>query len=325
MIPLSLCTTSEAPLVETSVDDLAAVERFARHLAVLHRSPDTVRLYLGAVRRWLAAGGTVGHVDGALLARWLARRRDCCAPATVNLDVKALRAFYRCQHGWGSCSDLDLARALTPRQRKPPPRVVRWLTDAQVGEVLGALPLDTFLGLRDYAIVLTLYGCGLRAGELAAMEVPDLIDGQLLYVRGKARRDRYVPVGEQHAGVLAGYLHARAGLRPGKRNAFWLKRDGRPLRNGRSIWEIVSKRIWQALGLRSGLHRVSRGGPAWQGHYPHLLRASFATALLHRGMPITAIAQLMGHASTATTAYYLGVDLAHLRRAAACHPRAFRK
>lgn len=314
----------EAP-AGLAVDHLVAVERFSRHLAALHRSPHTQRLYVGTVRRWFAAGGVPGHVDGALLARWLATRRLSCKPATVNLDVKALRAFYRHQHAWGAIADADLQRAMAPRMRKPAARLVRWLTDAQVGEVLGLLPLDTYLGLRDYAMLLTLYCSGLRAGELIGMEVPDFIDGECLFVRGKGRRDRYVPVGEQHAGVLAGYLHARAGLRPGKRNAFWLKADGKPLRNGRSAWEIASKRIWQALGIRSGLNRVVRGSRPWQGHYPHELRASFATALLHRGMPLTAIAQLMGHARVETTAHYLGVDLEQLRRAAALHPRAVRR
>lgn len=300
----------------------AAVERFARYLAGVRRSPHTQRLYLGAVRRWLAAGGEPGHVDGLVLGRYLAARRAAVAVNTVNLDLKGLRAFYRLQRDCGDASDADLARL--PRQRKAPTRMPRWLTDAQVGEVLAACPLDTFIGLRDYAMLLTLYVTGLRASELIGMELGDLVDGDLLFVRGKGGKHRYLPLGEALAGVLAGYLHARSTRRPGKRNAFWLRADALPLRSGRSAWEIVSKRIWQALGRRAGLHCIGRGGKPWSGHYPHALRASFATALLHRGMPITAIAQLMGHADVATTAHYLGVDLEHLRSASACHPRAKR-
>lgn len=299
-----------------------AAERFDRYLAGVRRSVHTRRLYGAAVRAWLRAGGAPGHVDGVVLSRYLARRRQACAVATVNLDLKALRAFYRLQVELGDATVGDLARL--PRQRKVPARLPRWLSDAQIGEVLGLCPLDTFVGLRDYAIVLTLYATGLRASELAGMALGDLIDGDTLYVVGKGGKARYVPTGEQLAGVLEGYLHARRHTRPGKRSAFWLRADGRPLRNGRSIWEIVSKRIWAALGMRAGLHRVGRGGRPWTGHFPHELRASFATALLHRGMPLTAIAQLMGHADVATTALYLGVDLEHLRAAASLHPRALR-
>lgn len=321
VIPLVYCQVP-AGAEALPADHQAAVERFARYLAGMRRSPHTQRLYLGTVRRWLAAGGEPGHVNGALLARWLAGRRQRVATATVNLDIKALRAFYRLQRSWDAVTDADLQRL--PRQRKPAARTPRWLTDAQIGEVLGACPLETFVGLRDYTMLLTLYVTGLRASELAGMQLGDLIDREVLFVRGKGGKDRYVPVGDHLAGVLMGYLHARSRTRPGKRSAFWLKADGLPLRNGRSVWEIVSKRIWRALGLQAGLHCVGRGGRPWTGHYPHALRASFATALLHRGMPLPAIAQLMGHSSLDTTAHYLGVDLAYLRAAAQHHPRALR-
>ena len=321
MIPLDYCQPEESP-GDFPAEYQVAVERFSRYLAALQRSLHTRRLYLGAVARWFRAGGAPGHVDASALARWLAVRRQTVSVATINLDIKALRAFYRLQASWGDVPDADVRKI--PRMRKAPERTPRWLTDAQLGEVLAGCPLETFIGLRDYTMVLTLYATGLRASELVGMELGDVIDREVLFVRGKGGRDRYVPLGEALAGVLEGYLHARAGLRPGKRNAFWLKADGKPLRNGRSVWEIVSKRIWQALGLRAGLHRVSRGGKPWTGHYPHALRASFATALLHRGAPLPAIQQLMGHAQLDTTARYLGVDLEHLRGAASRHPRALR-
>lgn len=321
VIPLSYVAVPATGAAGTlSADNQAVVERFDRCLAGMNRSANTRRLYVGAVRAWLRVGGATGHVDGAMLLRWLAGRRERCSAATVNLDIKALRAFYRLQVEFGAATAADVRRL--PRLRKVPTRVPRWLTDAEVGAVLGLCPLETFIGLRDYAMVLTLYTCGLRASELAGMALGDFIDDEVIYVHGKGGKARYVPTGEVLAGVLNGYLHARARTRPGKRNAFWLRADGVPLRNGRSVWEIASKRIWQALGIAGGIDAVRRGGKSWQGHYTHELRASFATALLHRGMPLPAIAQLMGHADMATTARYLGVDMAHLRAAISLHPRA---
>ncbi len=299
----------------------AAIERFARYLAALRRSPNTRRLYVGGVLRWFRAGGQPGHVDSDLLARWLAERRRTVATATVNLDIKALRAFYDAQRDWGACSDRDLQRI--PRQRKPPHRTPRWLSDAEVGQVLGSLPIDTFVGLRDYAMILTLYVTGVRASELIAMQLTDVIEDDLLFVDGKAGTHRYVPLGQELAGVLNGYRHARARTRPGRRNAFWVKSNGKPLRNGRSAWEIVSKRVGQAIGTLGQGRRLGNGRP-WTGHYPHELRASFATALLHNGCNIIAISELMGHSHLETTALYLGVDMAHLQRTTALHPRARR-
>lgn len=322
MIPLDYCQPVPAPVPALGEDVHQTVERFHRWMAGGQLAARTCTLYSRAVLRWFAFGGQPGHVDGALLARYLATRRRTCGVAAINMDLKALRAFYRCQLTWG---DVDAAQLLKlPSQRKPPARMPRWLTDDQVGAVLAACPLGTFIGLRDYAMILTLYAAGLRASELIGLQLGDYIDRSLLFVTGKGGHVRYVPTGDQLAGVLDGYLHARAGLRPGKKAAFWLRADGRPLRNGRSVWEIVSKRIWQALGIQAGMHRVNRGGRPWTGHFPHELRASFATALLHRGMDLMAIAQLMGHTDVATTAHYLGVDLPYLREQAARHPRALR-
>jgi hypothetical protein len=77
----------------------AAAARFGRSLEAVQRSPDTRRLYMGALTAWLHAGGAPGHLDERLLSTYLAALRARCAVSTVNLAVKALRAFYRWQEG----------------------------------------------------------------------------------------------------------------------------------------------------------------------------------------------------------------------------------
>ena len=278
-------------------------------------------MYVRCVVRWFVFGGRPGHVDRELLARYLATRRTGRAVATVNMEIKALRAFYAHQQRWDAVDAQQLAKV--PRMRKPPARLPRWFTDDQIGEIFAVCP-DTFIGRRDRTILMTLYATGLRASELANMDISHLIDGDLLYVEGKGGHARYVPLGDTLAAELARYIRERGTTRPGKSGTLWVRENGRALRNGRSIWEIVSKRIWQAIGVRSGLHRIGRGGRPWTGHYPHELRSSCATALLHNGMPLPAVADLLGHVDMATTAHYTGADLAHLRAAAAHHPRAFR-
>lgn len=278
-------------------------------------------MYVRGVCRWLAFGGHVGHVDRALLARYLASRRSGRSTATVNMDIKALRAFYAHQARWDDLVPGHLAEL--PRQRKPPQRLTRFLTDAEVGEVLAICP-DTFIGRRDRTMILMIYATGLRASELAQVDISHIIDGDLLYVEGKGGHARYIPLGPTLGRALDAYIRERATTRPGKAGTLWVRANGRALRNGRSVWEIVSKRMWQALGLRGGLSAVSRGGKPWTGHYPHELRASCATALLRGGMPLPAVAELLGHADMATTALYTDVDLDMLRAAVAHHPRALR-
>ncbi len=325
MIPRTYCKTAgtAAADAELPIDYQGALARFDRTLGGMHRAPDTRRLYVGAVRRWLLAGGAPGHIEERRLSEFLAHLRQRCAVATVNLQIKALRAFYRLQADLGEAPTGEHSKL--PRLRRPPERVVRFLTPEQVGEVLGTLPLNTFAGIRDYAIIRTLFETGLRAGEMARLELGCVLDDGSLFVRGKGGRDRYAPLSVELHGVIEGYIHARGLVRPGKLSTLWLARSGRGLVNGRSIWEIVHRRIWQALGKRAGWHAVQRVGRPWQGHYPHELRASFATALLRNGCPITAIAQLLGHADVSTTALYLGVDLNQLRAAMAHHPRAKRQ
>lgn len=319
MIPLSYRQAALAPALQVPAQHQAAVERFARSLGVKYYAATTRRLYLGAVERWLAAGGSPGHVDLELLARFLALRRRSCAVNTVNLDLKALRAFYRHQLSWGDLSPGELAKI--PRGRRPAQRLPRYLEPAEIGEALAALPLDTFVGLRDYCLIRLAFETGLRASELARLQLGCLLQDNTVFVDGgKGGVDRYVPMSAELAGLLAGYVHARAGLRPGRKAALWLSHDGKPLAGGRSIWEIVSRRLGGARNLRS----LRAAGRAWQGRSPHVLRASFATALLRNGCPITAIAQMMGHKNVATTAIYLGVDLAQLQAAASLHPRALR-
>lgn len=320
VIPRAYCQ------VELTEAQLLAAARFGRWLLGSGRSPDTARLYVSAVRRWLFFGGLAEHLDRELLLRYLAQRRNSVAATTVNIDIKALRSFYRLQASYDACSDLEACKLPRLKGRDSQnARLIRTLSPEQVGEVLGSLPLDGYAGLRDYAMIRTLYETGLRSSELAAMQLGSVLDDRTIFVqRGKGGVDRYVPFSAELQGVLEAYVVARARLRPGKKAALWLTRNGAPLRNGRSVWEIVSRRVWEALHASAGYARVRSTGRAWSGHYPHELRASFATTLLRNGCSITAIAQMMGHASIATTALYLGVDLEHLRAAVAHHPRALR-
>lgn len=293
---------------------------FEWHLRVAGRSAATVRAYLAVVQRYLP----VAH-DGAPepVRRYLQARGRVLAAASWNLEVSALRAWFR----WQRAID---PRAWQPedwpRMRRAPRRLAFTLSDADVGRLLAAPDLATFVGFRDHVIMATLYQCGLRAGELVRLELGDVLADGMLFVRGKGGHDRLVPYGGAWRALLEEYLQRRAGTRPGRRSAVFVTVHGRPLREARSVWVIVNRYARRSLGLACGYARLdaAASGRPWQGHYPHQLRAAFATEMLARGLDLFAIAQMLGHADVATTGRYTAVDLARLRAAVAHHPRAKR-
>ncbi|MGN6234954.1 tyrosine-type recombinase/integrase [Dyella sp.] len=303
------------------MDQADALARFARILAD-SRSPTTVRLYVGVIRRWLAFGGAVDRLHRPLLEQWLAGRRAArAAPATINVDLKALRAFYNTMALIGAAPQGESNNC--PIGRRVPVRIVRTFSDDQVLAMLAAPDLGTFCGYRDSVLMRVLWETGLRASELVALGLGDVREDAIYVASGKGGRSRWVPISDELHGLLQGYLALRDTTRPGKRAALWVTHRGLPLRSRRSVWAIVTRHARAALGQAVGYERVRRAARRrpWSGQYPHLLRASMATTLLRHGCPLPAIMQMLGHRSLDSTARYLGCDIDQLREAIAKHPR----
>jgi integrase/recombinase XerD len=298
-------------------------EGFKTYLQAVRRSPATVRAYVAVVDRWLLACGETGTGDADTLLRYLAIRRDRVGQASMNMEVSGLKAWFKwlrvaAPHMWQP--------GQYPKQMRLHRRLVRALTDVEVGMLLAAPDLSTFVGLRDHVIIATLYQCGLRASELAGLELGSVrLDGYLL-VRGKGDKERLVPYGGEWRTLLDQYLAVRATSGCGKRNALFVTQHGKALRDGRSVWVIVNRYARAALGTACGYTRLSHTSTSrpWRGHYPHMLRASYATELNKAGVNVMNLAQLLGHVDASTTAHYVAVDLKELRTAVGHHPRAAR-
>lgn len=231
-------------------------------------APESVRIYSAVVRRWMQFGGLPGHIDGALLIRYLHARRDVVSDAAVNVDIKGLRLFYGVQIELGDASAVELEKI--PRQRATVARQPRVLDESAVATLLTSIPIDTYDGLRDYVMIRLLLETGMRSGEVARMEVPDLLTDDSIYVPSPAGRaqDRYIPITGALAGLLRGYLHARAARGGSRVRAMWLTKHNRPLRGARAVWDVVSRRMWSALHRRAGVADLERAavGRAWRGH-----------------------------------------------------------
>lgn len=194
------------------------------------------------------------------------------------------------------------------------PKVARALPrPLDVGDALaavdaaGGLSDEPWLAKRDQALLLLLYGCGLRIGEALALNRRDAPAGDVLVVTGKGRKQRLVPVLPVVREAIAAYLAACPHPLPADAPLFLGARGGR-------LDPAVAQR--QVRRLRSGL-----GLP--ETATPHAFRHSFATHLLADGGDLRTIQELLGHASLSTTQRYTAVDVSGLaavhRRA---HPRA---
>ncbi len=231
------------------------------------------------------------------------------AKTSIARKLASLRSFYR--HGQReSWIESNPAKALrNPRKARKLPH---FLSTEEIGRLLAAPPNDVPMGLRDRAILETLYSAGLRVSELVGLNDGDLdFDQGIVRVRGKGRKERLAQLGSYALRALRRWLELRklADQEQSEREVpVFVNRFGTRLTT-RSIGRMLEKHLKQS-GLDS---RTS----------PHTLRHSFATHLLDRGADIRSVQELLGHKSLETTQIYTHVSTSNLRAAyEKAHPRA---
>jgi integrase/recombinase XerD len=234
------------------------------------------------------------------------------APSTVERRVAALKGFHKFLVREGITDNHPTARLPLP---KVPERLPEVVSIDDIDRLLGQPFPDGPVGLRDRAMLETLYGCGLRVSELTGLDASDLdLSDGFIRVVGKGDKERIVPVAGMAIHALEAYLsHGRPYLRT-KRSlgsadgsaVFLNARGGRLSRRG--VFGLV-----RTYGARVGL----------DGLHPHTLRHSFATHLLEGGADLRALQEMLGHADISTTQVYTHVDRRHVREEyLTTHPRA---
>ncbi len=241
---------------------------------------------------------------------WLSRRNARGVGQASNARaLSALRSFLR----WLQKRELIEGKAIaglrTPRRPKTLPKALTAGEAREALELVAELSPSDWLGKRDAAVLLLLYGCGLRIGEalsLTRAEAPAQ-GQQSLRVIGKGRKERLVPLLKVVRQAIADYLAACPFAMPPEGPLFLGARGG-PLGP-----RVIQKRMQQMRALL-GLPEDAT---------PHALRHSFATHLLAGGGDLRAIQELLGHASLSTTQRYTAVDAAALLQVYdKAHPRA---
>ena len=270
----------------------AALTRFVDWLLLLGRSPRTVQLYTGALRRFAQFGGLPGHLDQVQLTRFLRDRRAAVSATAVNLDVQALRAYGRCLRAHGESSGWMVIK----RQRAPPARLPQPVNVATLLAQIRLLLLsERFGAIRDAVLLWIGLECGLLPSECARLTIGSVLDGELHVPAPRRGSGRYVPLSAPLAAAIECYLDARANRQRGKGDHLWLRSNGRALRGAQSI------------SARCTAH----------GYTPRQLRDTCAHATLADGAPVTYVAQLLGYASLASIDRHLAGQIEALRAAVA--------
>ncbi len=294
------------------------IERYLRYLRIeRNASPHTIRNYASDLRQFRdylaeARGATIGGGGGKIskvdqlavrgfMARLYEREKK---KASIARKLSAVRAFFKFLAREQVIQTSPAAAVSSPKLEKRLPRI---LSEEEMNRFLDQLGQTAKGGeaalVRDRAILELLYASGLRVSELVGLDLRSInFDDGMVLVRGKARKERFVPFGSKAKDALGAYLPVREKIlaetrQPTGSPAMFLNARGGRL-TARSVDRLVKKYI-RALGLNV---KAS----------PHSLRHAFASHLLDEGADLRAIQEMLGHESLATTQKYTQVSIKHL-------------
>jgi integrase/recombinase XerC len=307
-------------IVERATDD------FLRHLRERNASAHTIKAYTGDLDVFAAYIGSRGwqKIDHIAIRGFLSHLYDKgLSKTSVARALAAVRSLYRWLAQEGVVEQNPAKLVSTPRLPKKLPRVP---TIEEMNFMLdGKMPEVASFPERDRLMFELLYGCGIRNSELVGINLDDIsMSNEAILIRGKGKKERYVPFGGSALAALSVYLPWRQQLLATLNNALkstpkkTMPAKGMPAllvnqRGGRlttrSVGRII-KRIAVAKGLSPEVH-------------PHTLRHAFGTHMLEEGADLRAIQELLGHERLATTQRYTQLSVKHVMNVYdQTHPRA---
>ena len=290
-----------------------AVADFLHHLREKNASSHTIKAYTGDLTNFSAYAGSRDwkQIDHIAIRGFLSQLYEKgLSKTSVARSLAAVRSLYRWLGQEGVVEQNPAKLVATPKLPKKLPRVP---TIEEMNSVLdGEMPETAAFPERDRLMLELLYGCGIRNSELTGINLHDIrLSAEAILIRGKGKKERYVPFGDAVKNALSKYLPARqARLAETRKNSTALlinQRGGRL--TTRSVGRII-KKIAVAKGLSPDVH-------------PHTLRHAFGTHMLEEGADLRAIQELLGHERLATTQRYTQLSMKHVLQVYdQTHPRA---
>jgi integrase/recombinase XerC len=290
-----------------------AVDEFLRTLRERNSSPHTIKAYAGDLDNFSSYVGSREwrSIDHLTIRGFLSHLYDKkLEKASIARSLAAVHSLYRWLAQEGVVEQNPAALVSTPKLPKKLPRVP---TIEEMNSVLdGEMPEVAAFPEREQLMFELLYGCGIRNSEMVGINTDDIrLSAEAILIRGKGKKERYVPFGDSVKSALARYLPARQQLLGGKKKvtqSLLVNRRGGSLTT-RSVGRIV-KKIAVARGLSPDVH-------------PHTLRHAFGTHLLEEGADLRAIQEMLGHERLSTTQRYTQLSMKHVMDVYdRTHPRA---
>ena len=290
-----------------------ATDQFLRVLRERNASAHTVKAYASDLENFSSYVGSREwtNIDHVTIRGFLSHlyERGLSKPSVAR-SLAAVRSLYRWLAQEGVVEQNPAKLVATPRLPKRLPRVP---TIAEMNTVLnGAMPEVAAFPERDRLMLELLYGCGIRNSELVGINLDDIrASAEAILIRGKGKKERFVPFGGSAASALRAYLPERQRLLSATKKATYallINRRGGRL-TVRSVGRIV-KGIAVAKGLSPDVH-------------PHTLRHAFGTHMLEEGADLRAIQEMLGHERLSTTQRYTQLSMKHVLAVYdQTHPRA---
>lgn len=277
-------------------------------------SPQTILTYESSLRDFesffkeLDGNLDWTSVDTDVIRDWLAKMLDEGKKATsVNTALSAVRSFFRFAL-LRKLVEKDPAHQLEgPKKSKPLPQFVR---EGEMDNLLDRMEWgENYKEVRARTILLLLYETGIRVSELTGLDDADVdFDAGQLKVTGKRNKQRVVPFGEELAAAIRQYVQLRNEQVTGQSAALLQTEKGERMRRAQ-VYTIVRNKLSMTTTLKK--------------HSPHVLRHSFATAMLNNGAGLESVKKLLGHQSLETTEIYTHTTFEQLKRIYnEAHPRA---
>jgi integrase/recombinase XerC len=290
-----------------------AIDKFLHSLRQRNASVHTLKAYTGDLDNFAAYVGARDwrSIDHLTIRGFLSHLYEKgLGKTSVARALAAVRSFYHWLAQEGVVEQNPAALVSTPKLPKKLPRVP---TIEEMNTVLdGQMPEVASFPERDRIMFELLYGCGIRNSELVCINLDDIrLSSEAILIRGKGKKERYVPFGDSVKAALAAYLPPRQQtLAERKKNTTALlinQRGGRL--TTRSVGRIV-KKVAIAKGLSPDVH-------------PHTLRHAFGTHMLEEGADLRSIQEMLGHERLSTTQRYTQLSMKHVLEVYdQTHPRA---
>jgi integrase/recombinase XerC len=289
------------------------IEKFLHSLHQRNASSHTIKAYTGDLGNFSAYLGSRDwrSIDHLTIRGFLSHLYEMgLSKTSVARALAAVRSFYKWLAQEGVVEQNPAALVSTPKLPKKLPRVP---TIEEMNTVLdGQMPEIASFPERDRIMFELLYGCGIRNSELIGINLDDIrLSSEAILIRGKGKKERYVPFGDSVKAALASYLPVRLQmLAECKKNTSALlinQRGGRL--TTRSVGRII-KKVAIAKGLSPDV-------------YPHTLRHAFGTHMLEEGADLRSIQEMLGHERLSTTQRYTQLSMKHVLEVYdQTHPRA---